>query len=653
MTLRQGQIIAGRYEIMEQLGAGGMAIVYKARDLKLDRAVTLKVLREEHLENEEFTRRFMVEARAVASLNHPNIVNIYDFGNEGQINYIVMEFIDGVTLKHLIDRKAPFSDVEALGVASQIASALAHAHQNGIVHRDIKPQNILVTPSGAVKVADFGIARSIHTPSESVVGSTLGSVHYFSPEQARGSYVDHKSDLYSLGIVMFEMVTGTIPFDGDDSVQVALMHVNEPLPDMLTLNPNISKSIESIILCLTQKPADARYDSADRLLADMRVAITTPDVVLGIHNDDNTRKGSWLGRYKIELAAVATAIAIIVLALVFLWPMLSRTSGYVKVPQLVGLDIETATQRAGSLDLQLETKEEVFDETVARGIILEQNYEPGGNLRIGDTISIVVSLGSYKDSVPDLTNIELSAAKAKLVDYDFKLVVVEEFSEDTPEKIIIRQSPAPNEPARPGMTITLTVSKGVERTIVEVPDLIGMRESAAKTALTTTGLVVGNIDRDYSPDYPVGTVISQTISGGRDVASDTIVGFVVSLGASPSTAPNETPSASERPDASESSETSSQPSEADEPTETTITETPNTEKTTTLSMRPHIEESVESFVVTVMKKTNQNYVEIYRNEHTRYDLPINVQVSGTGKVEFHMMIDGVNMGSQTIDFDAL
>ena len=661
MILNKGQIIAGRYEIAEKLGAGGMAVVYLAKDQKLDRFVTCKVLREEHLTNDEFIRRFMVEARAVASLNHANIVNVYDVGQEGQIHYIVMEYIDGVTLKDLIDRKAPFDDVEALGVSIQIASALSHAHKSGIVHRDIKPHNILVTSSGAVKVTDFGIAQSIHARMEPLNGSTLGSIHYFSPEQARGGYVDHKSDLYSLGIVMFEMITGALPFDGEESVDVALMHVNDPLPDMLALNPDISKSMESIILCLTQKDADARYGSADKLLIDMRTAMTKPNLVLGFGEESdgaNQRAGgSFWVRYKVELAAVATALLIIVLGFLIAWPLLTGGgSDRTKVPQFIGLSIEDATALAAKSNLIIEKQGERFDETAAFGTILDQGYDKGDPVKKGETIGVVVSLGTYKNAIPDLTNIELSAAKAKLVDYDFKLEVLEEPSNNTPAKIIIRQSPSANEPAAPGTTITVVVSTGFEQTTVAVPHLVGLKETAAKSKLMEAGLVIGSIDRDYSTLYAQDIVIAQTIEGGREVSTGTIVGFVTSFGPAPAT-PH--PIESERPDETERPTATVQPNETEQPndpTPATPSATPNNsnvEKSYSLQMWPNIAEDVESFEVIVMKKTSDSIVEIYRAEHLSYDLPIIISVQGTGKAEYIMVVDGVNIGSQVVDFDSL
>ncbi|MDR2904168.1 MAG: protein kinase, partial [Clostridiales bacterium] len=237
MVLTSGQLISNRYEIIEKIGSGGMSIVYRAKDTKLDRFVTFKVLRHEHITDEEFSERFKIEARAVARLSHPNIVNVYDVGNEDDVNYIIMEYIEGLTLKELITKKAPFSNDEILGVAIQINDALAHAHANGIVHRDIKPQNILVTNKGTIKVTDFGIALTVNSNTISVGNNTLGSVHYISPEQARGGFIDAKSDLYSLGIVMYEMATGELPFDGESSVAVALMQINEPMPDLTEINP--------------------------------------------------------------------------------------------------------------------------------------------------------------------------------------------------------------------------------------------------------------------------------------------------------------------------------------------------------------------------------------------------------------------------------
>lgn len=274
MLLNPGSVLGDRYEIIEKIGSGGMAVVYRGKDKKLDRYVTIKVLREEFIGDEEFIERFRSEACSAARLSHPNIVRVYDVGEDGEINYIVMEYIHGDTLKTAIRKKAPFDSRSTINVAIQIASALSQAHKAHIVHRDIKPQNILVGTDGVVKVTDFGIARAARATTMTTTANAAGSVHYFSPEQARGGYVDEKSDIYSLGITMFEMITGVLPFQGNNSVSIALKHINEELPDIRQCNPNCTPSLEGIIKKATMKKADERYASIDLMLADLMRART-------------------------------------------------------------------------------------------------------------------------------------------------------------------------------------------------------------------------------------------------------------------------------------------------------------------------------------------------------------------------------------------
>ena len=274
MLLNPGSVLGDRYEIIEKIGSGGMAVVYRGKDKKLDRYVTIKVLREEFIGDEEFIERFRSEAWSAARLSHPNIVRVYDVGEDGEINYIVMEYIHGDTLKTAIRKKAPFDSRSTINVAIQIASALSQAHKAHIVHRDIKPQNILVGTDGVVKVTDFGIARAARATTMTTTANAAGSVHYFSPEQARGGYVDEKSDIYSLGITMFEMITGVLPFQGNNSVSIALKHINEELPDIRQYNPNCTPSLEGIIKKATMKKADERYASIDLMLADLMRART-------------------------------------------------------------------------------------------------------------------------------------------------------------------------------------------------------------------------------------------------------------------------------------------------------------------------------------------------------------------------------------------
>lgn len=274
MKLKAGHMVAERYEIDDIIGSGGMSVVYRAHDKKLDRYVTLKVLKEEYLTDENLIERFPKEARAAAALNHQNIVSIFDHGCDGDILYIVLEYVDGASLKDLINRKAPFDDETNLGVTIQVAEGLSEAHRNNIIHLDIKPQNILVTTTSIVKVADFGIARTAKSVTLNAAAGSMGSVHYFSPEQARGGYINHKSDTYSLGIVMFEMATGELPFEGENEVSVALQHINDPLPDILKINPNVSDSVVKIIQKATEKSASKRYKTIDDMTEDLKRALT-------------------------------------------------------------------------------------------------------------------------------------------------------------------------------------------------------------------------------------------------------------------------------------------------------------------------------------------------------------------------------------------
>ena len=272
---RIGTILGGRYELLSQIGSGGMADVYKAMDLKLDREVAVKILRAEFSQDENFLKRFDQEAKAAASVQSPNVVNIYDVGADGDVNYIVMELAEGITLKEYIQKKGKLEIIEAINISMQIAAGIREAHLHGIIHRDIKPQNVIVSPDGVVKVMDFGIAKAV--TAQTITANTVGSVHYISPEQARGSTCDERCDIYSLGITMYEMITGRVPYDGDSNVAIALAHIKEPITPPSTYEPMIPVSLEKIIMKCTQKKPEYRYSSADELISDLKTALMTPD----------------------------------------------------------------------------------------------------------------------------------------------------------------------------------------------------------------------------------------------------------------------------------------------------------------------------------------------------------------------------------------
>ena len=287
--IKLGMLIGGRYEVLEKIGTGGMSDVYKAKDQKLNRFVAVKVLKQEFSENRNFVSKFRVEAQAAAGLMHPNIVNVYDVGEENGIHYIVMELVEGITLKKYIEKKVRLTTKEAISIAIQVAMGIEAAHNNHIIHRDIKPQNIMISKEGKVKVTDFGIAKA--ASSNTITSNVMGSVHYTSPEQARGGFSDEKSDIYSMGITMFEMLTGRVPFNGDTTVAIAIKHIQDPMPFLRDFVPEIPVSVENIVMKCTQKSADRRYQSMGEMIADLKHSLINPDAAIArVDTEDEAGK---------------------------------------------------------------------------------------------------------------------------------------------------------------------------------------------------------------------------------------------------------------------------------------------------------------------------------------------------------------------------
>lgn len=581
LKLEKGMVLSGRYEIIEQIGSGGMAIVYRAKDRKLDRDVTFKVLREEYNLDENFLSRFNVEARSAASLSHPNIVNVYDVGSENHINFIVMEYIDGVTLKELILKRAPFENEETLGVAIQIASALSHAHKNGIVHRDIKPQNILVTKTGVVKVTDFGIARGASSKTTTTTSNTMGSVHYFSPEQARGKYVDFRSDIYSLGISMYEMSTGKLPYNGDSAVSIALKHLNEPLPDILEENPEVSQSLEKIILKAASKSTAQRYGSADEMLIDLKRAITnesgdfisysgggmdSPTIILkdgeieeirgkshdyrrqddyddyeddyddyDDYDDDKMDKRT---ERKVIIAAICTAVAIIALISAIGLNIFNKGKPKpVTMPDLKGYSAADAKEMLKDKGIENIAEEFEPSTTVEAGLIISQVPEANKDIGSLDTVKIVISSGEDTVTVPSLINMsvddvykmpEVTEGKIKIKQSEWQ------YHTEIEAAHIIDQFPEKGAEVAMGSEVTVIVSKGESSAEeVLVPNVKGKSESAATNELTRGNLNTGAKTFEYSDDYKEGLVMSQSIAGGEKVAGGTSIDLVISKGEKP------------------------------------------------------------------------------------------------------------------------
>jgi len=684
MKLAEGRVLADRYEIIEPIGAGGMAIVYKALDLKLERIVTVKVLREEYITDDDFLKRFNIEARSAARLSNSNIVNVYDVGKEGDINFIIMEYIDGVTLKELIVRRAPFDNEEVLGVAIQIASALSHAHKNGIIHRDIKPQNIMVTKSGIVKVTDFGIARNAESQTTTTSSNSMGSVHYFSPEQARGKYVDFRSDIYALGIIMFEMATGTLPFDGESAVAVALKHINEDLPDIREINSKVSLSVLRIAEKAADKASSKRYASANEMLVDLKKAMTNEsgdfikhapsaldsatrilgaDEVETINNtahnvdyddgyydddydsgyyDDDDDEEEYLDKRterKIIIAAIFTAIAIITLiTCIGIWVYkggrnnnVPSGSSTAMVP-LQGLSVEAAEKILDGMNITIGQIEEAYDDTHEKGLIIAQTPSYGEPIVSGSTISVTISKGTDKIEVPSATN-KIIADVYTMREFANNIFALEEeyvYNDDYPNHVVISQVPEAGSMASRGTTIKLTVSQGKELKKVLVPNLLGDSEEEAKRKLEDNDLKIGQVTTGHSDDFPVGQVFKQSYDGGKEVNEGTAITFIISAGPRPEQ-PTDAPT-----------DPSAPPTSTEVPPDQNPPNNDGLIPTATISVpAPMHAINLGPVRVHINKIADGNTEQVYeRGGLVLQDFPLSVPVSGLGPFEIQVYVNG-------------
>lgn len=578
--LEKNMLINNRYRIQEQIGVGGMAIVYRAIDEKLDREVTFKVLKEDYINDEEFIKRFSTEARAAARLSNSNIVNVYDVGNDGNIHYIVMEYIDGFTLKELISSKAPFTDEEAVGIGLQIGAALEHAHKNGIVHRDIKPENILITKSGnigTIKVTDFGIAKA--TTSKTSPIDFMGSVHYFSPEQAKGENVDTRSDIYSLGIVLFEMVTGQLPFTGETAVALAMKHLKEPIPDIKAINPNVSDKLVSVIKKATCKEPKNRYQTIAELVKDLKyvlaeihmskkekenvytdeTVIMTKDDVDTIrnsqkHTENNNKKNKNNNsnknnkkqelsqedadykkkEKKVILAAIITGI-VLILGITMGSRMINNTlyAGTIKVPNFVGMTSEKAEALAVRKHITIETKE-IYKENVDEGVVADQSVKKGERIKENETVTLYVSSGSNSVTVPKFEGYMKSKAE-EIAEANNLVLVVEYVTSDELAGTVVEQDIKEGEKVAPKSEIKIKVSSGGVDEEVKVLDFYGKTKEEAEELLKEIGLTGKFID-GYSDTVPEGQVMDQGIDANSLTTKDTVLTLTVSQGPNKSVA---------------------------------------------------------------------------------------------------------------------
>ena len=542
----EGKIIGNRYEVLEKIGIGGMATVYKAKDNILKRNVAVKVLRDEFTTDEEFIKRFNTEAQAAASLTHPNIVSIYDVGHEDNLYFIVMELIQGKTLKQIITEDGVLPWKWSINIAIQIASALEIAHKNNIVHRDIKPHNIIITEDGVAKVTDFGIAKAVSNSTITAFGTTIGSVHYFSPEHARGGYTDAKSDIYSLGVVMYEMMTGRVPFDADTPVSIALKHMQEKPVEPIKLNPSIPYAVNKIIMKAMQKEVALRYSSATEMLKDLNAALKNPDgnTVMPDQNIENSytqriptiQGGEKMNQKERKVNAFfkkhkkAIMIAIIVL-IVILIPVIGfygtqailnvGRAKDVKLPNLVGKTIEEAEQELNKSKLKIEKKEE-FNSEIEAGKIISQNppFIENYTVKENSTVEVVVSKGTEMTKVPKIIGMEYEEAEEEIKKYNLQAEKIDKVSKTVEKGIVIEQEPAENTEIKAGEKVKIYVSCGNRLKQIVTQYVIGKTEKDAKELLTKDGLEVEVVNEEDTTKEN-GIVLKQSIEAGKTVDEGT------------------------------------------------------------------------------------------------------------------------------------
>ena len=504
----EGKLLGNRYEIIEKIGSGGMATVYKARDLVLKRFVAIKILREEYTTDNEFIKRFNTEAESAASLAHPNIVSVYDVGKEGNLYYIVMELVKGKTLKEIIVEDGRMGWKWSVKIAKQIASALETAHRNNIIHRDIKPHNIIITEEGVAKVTDFGIAKAVSNSTITAFGTTIGSVHYFSPEHAKGGYTDAKSDLYSLGVVLYEMVTGKVPFDADTPVSVALKHMQEKPMEPIKLNPAIPQSLNDLIMKAMEKEPSMRYSTATEMIQDLDRIIKNPEVgvarnpdIMGkaqkIGESETKKKGKFakfkkfLEEHKFVKIALIVAIFLIVFFTTIGITLFALNAGNPKdviLPDFAGLTVEEAKKKAEESKLTINVLEEKYDVEIEEGKIISQDpkYQPNFTVKEGTTINVTVSKGQEIVKVTKLVGKTKDEAMRELKELGLEVKIEEDYNDEVEAGIVVEQSVAEGEEVLAGSEIILKISLGIEQ--VEVPDLTGLTEDEAKTKITEAKL---------------------------------------------------------------------------------------------------------------------------------------------------------------------
>lgn len=553
------KLLAGRYELIEKIGEGGMAVVYKAKDRLLNRYVAIKILRPEFIQDAQFVDSFRKESQAAAGLQHPNIISVYDVGRETNIHYIVMELIDGEPLSEVIKKKAPMDYREAIRITKQVLSALSVAHKHNIIHRDIKPHNIMITSDGVAKLGDFGIAKAISDSTLSETSKIIGSVHYFSPEQARGAYVDERSDIYSVGIILYEMLTGKVPFDGDNPVQVALMHINSEITPPSQLVSGIPPALEKAVMKATDKFQSNRYKSADDMLEDLNniefVSSRVGNAVFAADQKKEEPKPAEQPQPQKETPAVteepvkkkkkkskkpliiALILILIAAGLAAAWIIpnyLSKTT----VPDVTDMTYSEARQELEKNDLKIERGDTVSSDTVSKGNVVSQDPRANKKVQKGTTVTVKISGGKAKHAVPDLVGKYYGSETESYlkVNGGFVLGTVSHAKSDEYEEgQIISQDPAADTIHTKGTKVNIVVCSGKKTEKVTVPSLTGLTLKQAKKRIKKAGLKVGSVDYSESDVYGKGYVMEQEYDAGEQVDKGTTVDIVISKGSATTT----------------------------------------------------------------------------------------------------------------------
>ena len=570
--MSNNKLLAGRYELIEKIGDGGMAVVYKAKDRLLNRYVAVKILRPEFTRDAQFIESFRKESQAAAGLQHPNIVNVYDVGKEGNIYFIVMELIDGRPLSDIIEENGPLDYRHVIEIGKQVAAALSLAHKNHIIHRDVKPHNIMITKDGIAKLADFGIAKAISSATivnKEEGGQVMGSVHYFSPEQARGKYVDEKSDVYSLGIVLYEMLTGEVPFDGENPVEIALMHINEDIKPPSEVIENVPPALEKIILKATDKIQSNRYEDAEAMYEDLNnVDFLSKKVGNDILMEGAKRKKTPVkideeneeklnsiisdggkksskkkhkssgepSKFKKMMPWIISLIALIILGAVGGYfissKLLNDNAGDIEVPSLKGMTYEEASDELASLNLKIAKGDEVYSADLEKGKIVSQSPIAKSKVKEGTKVKVNISKGKKAGLVPDVVGKKFNESDiaSLLGQYGFSLGnVTYEESDKYDEGVIVSQNPSAGSNQKSGSSVSLVVSKG-KKEKSKVPTLTGLTADQAVQALNDAGLDVGDISYEESNVYGKDYVMWQQYSAGTELKKGTTVSIKISKG---------------------------------------------------------------------------------------------------------------------------